>query len=213
MFALLLLLTLLCPGRVAAVETAPRIADREIVERLTKLEAGHAHLTAALEANTAAIDQLRADVQTHSQQLRQDMNALGQQLRQSMDIQNEQLRQDMDALGQQLRQSMDIQNEQLRQDMNALGQQLRQDMNAQFDRLSQLMLGILGAFTALVVVTIGFALWDRRTMTRPFEDKVKIVEDELSKNRERLHALLEALRALGQSDKQLAEVLRQFRLL
>jgi ABC-type multidrug transport system fused ATPase/permease subunit len=97
--------------------------------------------------------------------------------------------------------------------MNALGQQLRQDMNAQFDRLSQLMLGILGAFTALVVVTIGFALWDRRTMTRPFEDKVKIVEDELSKNRERLHALLEALRALGQSDKQLAEVLRQFRLL
>ena len=189
--ALLLLLTLLGPGRVAAVETAPRIADREIVERLTKLEAGQAHLTAALEANTAAINQLRADVQTHSQQLRQ-----------SMDTQNEQLRQ-----------SMDTQNEQLRQDMNALGQQLRQDMNAQFDRLSQLMLGILGAFTALVVVTIGFALWDRRTMTRPFEDKVKIVEDELSKNRERLHALLEALRALGQSDKQLAEVLRQFRLL
>ena len=191
MFALLLLLTLLCPGRVAAVETAPRIADREIVERLTKLEAGQAHLTAALEANTAAINQLRADVQTHSQQLRQDMNALGQQLRQNIDTQNEQLR----------------------QDMNALGQQLRQDMNAQFDRLSQLMLGILGAFTALVVVTIGFALWDRRTMTRPFEDKVKIVEDELSKNRERLHALLEALRSLGQSDKQLAEVLRQFRLL
>ncbi len=125
---LFLLPALWCPDRVVAVETAPRIADREIIERLTKLEAGQTHLAAAIEANTAAINQLRADIQT--------------------------------------------QGHQLRQDMNALGQQLRQDMNAQFDRLAQLMLGILGAFTALVVVTIGFALWDRRTMIRPFEEGI-----------------------------------------
>ena len=114
---LFLLPALWCPDRVVAVETAPRIADREIIERLTKLEAGQTHLAAAIEANTAAINQLRADIQTQ-------------------------------------------------------GHQLRQDMNAQFDRLAQLMLGILGAFTALVVLTIGFALWDRRTMIRPFEEGI-----------------------------------------
>ena len=91
--------------------------------------------------------------------------------------------------------------------------QLWQDMNAQFDRLSQLMLGILGAFTALVAVTIGFALWDRRTMVRPFESKVKVMEDELARDRESLHSLLEAFRSLGKSDEQVADVLRQFRLL
>ena len=91
--------------------------------------------------------------------------------------------------------------------------QLWQDMNAQFDRLSQLILGILGAFTALVAVTIGFALWDRRTMVRPFESKVKVMEDELARDRESLHSLLEAFRSLGKSDERVADVLRQFRLL
>ena len=187
MLAPVLLLTLLCSGQVAAVETAPRIADREIIERLTKLEAGQAHLAAAIEAHTAALNQLRTDMQTQGQQLRHDMN--------------------------QLRQDMQAQNQQLRQDMQAQNQQLRQDMQAQFDRLYQLMLGLLGAFTALVVATIGFALWDRRTMVRPFEDKVKVIEAELGKNRERLHSLLEALRSLGQNNKQVADVLRQFQLL
>ncbi len=42
---------------------------------------------------------------------------------------------------------------------------------------------------------------------------MKSIADELGENRERLHALLDALRSLGQSDKQVAEVLRQFRLL
>ena len=138
--ALFVLLALLNPLEARAVETAPPLSDREIVERLTKVET-------KIDANTAAVAQLR------------------------------------------------------------------QDMNAQFDRLSHLMLGILGAFTALVAATIGFALWDRRTMVRPFESKVQAMEDELARDRESLHSLLEAFRSLGKSDERVADVLRQFRLL
>ena len=109
--ALTVFLALLCSGAAGAVETAPRISDREIVERLTKLEAGQTHLATKIEANTTAITQLRTDTQTQFQQL-------------------------------------------------------RQDINARFAELHQLMLGMLGAFAALVAATIGFALWDRRTMVR-----------------------------------------------
>ena len=129
-----------------AIETAPPLSDREIIERLTKLEAGQSHLVAKIDANTAAIAQLR------------------------------------------------------------------QDMNAQFDRLSQLMLGILGAFTVLVAVTIGFALWDRRTMMRPLEGRVKSLEDDLAVSQPRAQALLEALRNLSQRDPELASVLKSFNL-
>lgn len=163
------LLALPCSDAVGAVETAPRISDREIIERLTKLEAGQTHLVAKIEANTTAITQLRADMQT--------------------------------------------QNQQLRTDMQTQFQQLRQDMNARFAELNQLMLGMLGAFAALVAGTIGFALWDRRTMVRPFQSKVEGIEDDLARNRENLHSLLEAFRSLGQSDEKVAAVLRQFRLL
>ncbi len=171
------------PGSVRAAETAPRISDREIIERLTTLEEGQKRLEDKIQANAEAIarlehrlDQFREETKTQMQQLREDMKT---------------------------------QMQQLREDMNARFAQI----DAQFNRMFQLTLGILGAFAAIVAATIGFALWDRRTMVRPFESKVKEIEEELSRNRQRLHALLEALRSLGQTDEKVAEVLRQFQLL
>ena len=142
-----MLLALLGPIKVEAIETAPPLSDREIIERLTKVET-------KIDTNTAALAQLRQDMNTQFERI-----------------------------------------------------------EVQLDRLHDLMLGILGAFTALVAVTIGFALWDRRTMVRPFESKVKVIEGELARDRESLHSLLEAFRSLGQSDERVADVLRQFRLL
>lgn len=101
----LLLVTLFLPSPLWAVEVAPALTDREIADRLTRLEEGQ-------------------------QALRTEVG-------------------------------------QLREDMNRQNQHLRDDINAQFDRLFQLLLGLLGTFTALVIATIGFALWDRRSMLRP----------------------------------------------
>jgi hypothetical protein len=142
-----LLVALSLPAIALAIETAPRITDREIIERLTRLEEGQNTLRAEIRANSEAI------------------------------------------------------------------RQLREDMNAQFGRLFYLVLGLVGAFAAIVATTIGFAIWDRRTMIRPFETKIREIEEEISQNRQRLHALLDALRALSQSDEKVADVLRRFKLL
>jgi len=80
------------------------------------------------------------------------------------------------------------------------------DMQKQTDRLSAI-------FTAIVVAVIGFAIWDRRTMIRPFEKKVKVIEDEIAENRSKLHTLLEALRTLSKKNEDVAEVLKRFNLL
>ena len=149
-----------------AVEAAPTLTDREVVERLTRIET---RLDEGLQG-------LRDDIQ----QLREDMNR---------------------------------QDQQLREDMNRQDQQLREDMNQQFARQFRLTLAVLGAFTALVAAIIGFALWDRRTMIRPFERVVKSLEEDLGANRQRVEALLEALRSLGQRDPEVANVLKQFNLL
>ena len=142
------------PALLFAVETAPRISDREIVERLTRLET-------EIQAVHEAVGQLREE------------------------------------------------NRELREE----NRQLREDMNAQFDRISNHMDVMLGVFATLTAATIGFAVWDRRTMIRPFESKIKSVEASLAENTERLHALLEALRAAGKTDPNTAEVLRKFHLL
>ena len=168
---------LLLPSPLWAVEVAPALSDREIAERLTRLET---RLDEGLKA-------LRADIQ----QLREDMNR-----------QNQQLREDMNR-----------QNQQLREDMNRQNQQLREDMDKQFAWQFRLTLALLGAFTALVAAIIGFALWDRRTMIRPFERAVNNLTEELTTNRQRLEALLDALRTLGQRNPEVANVLKQFNLL
>ena len=163
-----LLALLALPGSGWAVEAAPALTDREIVERLTRLEEGQ-------NAIRAEMGQLRAD---------------------------------MDKQGGQLRTEIDKQVSQLRAEM----QHLRDDINAQFDRLFQLLLGLLGTFTALVIATISFALWDRRTMLRPVEGRVASLEEEMAGNRPRAAALLDALRTLSQRDPELAAVLKNFNL-
>ena len=129
------------------METAPHISDREIVERLTRLEEGQGALRGEIK------------------QLREDMNKQFDRI------------------------------------------------DAQFDRIVNIMLGIFGAFAAMCGGTIWFALWDRRTMIRPFEDKVKKIEDDISENRNKLHTLLEAFKALSKTDEKVANILKKFNLL
>ncbi len=155
LFLTYLLVLPVLAGPAWAVEAAPALTDREIVERLTRLEEG-------LQGVRDAIRQLRADIQH------------------------------------------------LREDMNRQNQHLREDMDKQFARQFRLTLVVLGTFTALVAATIGFALWDRRTMIRPFERTVRSLEEDLSTNRQRVEALLAALRSLGQRDPEVANVLKRF---
>lgn len=83
------------------------------------------------------------------------------------------------------------------------------EVDKRFEMLIRLMEAIIGAFVAIVAVVIAFALWDRRTMTRPFEDKIEKLEEDS----DRLRRLIAALRKLAKQDAKLAEVLRSFSLL
>jgi hypothetical protein len=105
--------------------------------------------------------------------------------------------------------------------------ELRADMDKRFEQVDkrfeqvdnrlgdmfQLIVGILATFGGIVAVAISFALWDRRTMIRPFEDKVKKVEEKIAGNKKQIKSLIEAMRELASSNPKVAEVLRSFSLL
>jgi len=71
-------------------------------------------------------------------------------------------------------------------------------------------MGILAAvFTAMMVGTIGFAYWDRRTtIKKAKEDTIYEIEKE-----GRLRNLIMALRELAKTDSKIADTLRRFNLL
>ncbi len=88
-------------------------------------------------------------------------------------------------------------------------EELREDMNRRFEQLTSFLWMLVGIFTTLTAVVIGFAYWDRRTIIRRARDEaVEAIEKE-----GRVQDLVHALRRLAGEDPKLAEILRTFRLL
>jgi len=106
--------------------------------------------------------------------------------------------------------------EELRHDMDKRFEQVDkrfEQVDKRFETLTNLMICIVAAFAAIVAATMGFAIWDRRTMIRPFEDKVRKMDEDILKDRKRLDDFLDALRSYARTNKKLAEILRDFSLL
>jgi hypothetical protein len=74
---------------------------------------------------------------------------------------------------------------------------------------------IIALFGTMFAATIAFALWDRRTMIKPFETKVIEFESEIIKLKKEKNntKILAALRDLAKTDIKLAEILKSHNLL
>ena len=97
--------------------------------------------------------------------------------------------------------------------------ELREDMNKRFEqvdkRFEQMMsfIWILAAiFGAIVAVTIGFAVWDRRTMVRPFETKVSELNKKITANHEDYETLISVLKEYAEKNKRFASIISRFNL-
>ena len=118
------------------------------------------------------------------------------------------IEQRLDAMDKRFEQ-VDKRFEELRADMNARFEQV----DKRFEQQHNTIIMLIGVFATITAITIGFALWDRRTMIRPFETKVKEIEANIDNLKTSNKNLLESLRELAKTDTRLAEILKQFNLL
>ena len=82
-----------------------------------------------------------------------------------------------------------------------------EQIDKRFDQNLTFMWMLVAIFSSITAATIGFAIWDRRTMIRPFEDRVKKIEEE------KIDKTISVLKILAQSDSNLAEALKRYNLL
>ncbi len=155
-----------------AFEPAKRITDREIVERLSRLEAGH-------DALNKRIDDLSAKLESGQTALNKRIDDLSAKLEASQITLNKRiddLRAEMKA-GQAL---LNKRIDDLRADMRA-GQAA---LNKRIDNLLYIMLTLFGAIITLLVAIFGYIAWDRRTMIRPVLERLdhleKVVNSKIS---------------------------------
>jgi len=94
------------------------------------------------------------------------------------------------------------------EDMNRRLAELRDDMNKRFDQLYTFLWIITGIFTAVMVGTLGFAYWDRRTIIA--EAKRQTLEElERDVKPEKLRKLLNVAREYAKENEKFREILRR----
>lgn len=77
-----------------------------------------------------------------------------------------------------------------------------ESLERRLDQLGNIFIGIVAAFAAIVAVTIGFAIWDRRTALRPYVERHR----ELAEREEKVERVL---KGYAKIHSDLADVLRR----
>jgi len=87
-------------------------------------------------------------------------------------------------------------------------------IDKRFDQLINVMIGIIIAFAGIVAVTIGFAIWDRRSMIKLFETKIKETKEMIEEiDEKKIKNLIEILREIAKAGSKVADALKKFNLL
>ncbi len=90
--------------------------------------------------------------------------------------------------------------------------ELRSDTNNRFDQMMSFIYILAGIFAAMTAATISFALWDRKTMIRPFETKVKEMDKEIAANREAAQKVIEFQKDYALKNREYSDVLQRHNL-
>ena len=97
----------------------------------------------------------------------------------------------------------------LREDMNKRFEQV----DKRFDQMFNFVWILATIFTAITAATIGFAVWDRRTMVRPFESKVEQIEDRIERiDKDAVGTIVRVLKEFAIMDVKMGDILKKFHL-
>lgn len=215
MIRVLLLLIFLVTTPAVAVDVAPRISDREIIESLAELKAGQKTLEEKMD--------LRFN--TMQEQMNQRFTAIQEQMDQrfiAVDQRftaiQEQVDQRFIAVDQRftaIDQRFTAMQEQVDQRFIAVDQRF-EAIERRLDFIQQLMLVTIAGIFGL----IGFIIWDRYSTLRPMDIRLRRLEEDLERDLElqspegsKLTRLIHALRELAKEDKKVEAILRSFSLL
>ena len=196
------------PVSTLAVKIAPRISDREIIEKLAGLEAGQKSLRSEMKLGQKS---LRSEIKSSQESLRSEMKSGQEALRSEMKLGQEALRSEIKHQFE----TVDQRFKSIDQRFKSVDQRF-DTLESQYERIWNLILVVLAGIMGL----IGFIVWDRKTATRPLEKKIIELESTLLRDLELRHEqgslpirLMYALRKFAENDSELSTVLRNFSLL
>ena len=208
-----------------AVEVAPRITDREIVERLTRLEEGQKAILREMNTRFESMDKRFESIDKRFESIDRRFESVDNRF-ESIDKRFESVDKRFDSIDKRFGSvdkrfdSIDKRFDSIHKRFDSIDKRF-DSIDKRFDQMFNVLIAIISAFAGIVAVTIGFAIWDRRTMIRPFETTVKVMEEKIedirvkvqSFDEDKLSRLIGAMRKFAKNNKEIAEALKSFNLL
>ncbi len=88
-----------------------------------------------------------------------------------------------------------------------------EQVDKRFEQIISFMWMLVAIFVGITATTIGFAIWDRRSMIRPFEITVRKIEGDLELEKHKIESLILSLKELAKKDEDVSAILKRFNLL
>jgi len=176
----LILSCFICPRPALAVEIAPRISDREIVERLSRLEEGQKRLEARFDAKFESVDKRFDSVDKRFEAVDKRFDAVDKRF-EAVDKRFDDLRSEMKSRFDSVDKRFDG---------------LRSEMNNKFDSVDKridLLTWMFGIFITTSIVILGFVIrmqWQMQKNQTRMDTALEIQKGELKFLREMIEKLL-----------------------
>lgn len=198
-----------------AVEVAPRITDREIIQELitikTDLKAGQDKTNQRFDDINKRFD----DINLSFNKRIDDTNRRFDDVNKRFDDVNKRF----DDINKRFDESTQSVNKRIDDISQSLGKRL--------DDLHHLILTMFGSLLGVMIALIGFIFWDRRTTMKPLEKRIEDNTNEIDHNTSKinthqellqnhsslLNQFLLTLRELAKKDPELSIILRNYSLL
>ncbi|MEO5330436.1 MAG: hypothetical protein H7839_00315 [Magnetococcus sp. YQC-5] len=212
-----------------AIDVAPRISDREIIQELVLIKAGQDKFNQRFEDINKRFDDINRRFDDSNKRF-EDINKRFEDINKRFDDNNKRfddINKRIEEVNLSLGKRIDDINVSLGKridDLNvSLGKRI-DDLNVslgkRIDDLNHLVLTLFGSLLSVMIAFIGFILWDRRTMLKPLEERIvqntkdiHINRTLVQENTNMLNQVLLTLREWAKDDPKLSTVLRNFSLL
>ncbi len=199
---------------VIAVEPAPRISDREIIESLMRLEAGiQANAMAiqanadAIKANANAIKQNSEAISSLRTEMKSDIASLRNEMKSDIASLRNEVKSDIASLRNEMKSDIGSLRNEVKSDIGSLRNEVKSDIASLRSDISGFLLWGFGILFSGMFILVGFILWDRRSTIKPLKDDIDDLEER------KVNRIIGALKKLSEDDARFAQALRSVGLL
>jgi len=208
-----------------AVDVAPRISDREIIEGLTVLKQGNQAINTRLDDLNKRFDDMNKrfdDMNKRFDNMNQNVNQRFADINKRFDDMNKRfdnMNQNVNQRFTDINKRFDNMSQTVNQrftDMNQRFDNMSQTVNQRFADLQNLIVALFGSVMALIIMLIGYMIWDRKTAQQPMKTRLAAIEEQLdpdNTDHSILARLLAAQRKIARTNPEVAEALRSYTLL